>query len=546
MSVGQWEYWIPRLCFMGILGFVAQPLSAAFTSGSGIPSQACACQPTVTRSLYEREADFTLPEKLRIRKHLAQVQETLSVGGNKSLTASQQANRAQILQWLDEYREQGQFPRNIGQRKNTGPIFMDAQDIPCAVGYLLIRSGRRDLAMAIRDWNNLAYIPEIDWPELSAWANQYGLTLDECAMIQPAYCPEKNPDWRSDAFKDIRTVAADPAGNIWIGSFHGGLAQLDKGNWKVHPQLLTWNGDKRATRIGFSHDNTWVEVQRKVYSANSGFTSPLPSTELFTTDANGEIWTFSHESGLVEGFGDSAIAHPLGDPKPDWTLPIFLEAAPDGALWVGSLSNFGYYFQNQWHFFPVDQLNLGSVSGLAFGMDGTVLAGSFGMEFGIYYECEEIFSRQGLTLMRRDSSLSHVQSYHHANSPLPSNKIWSVYFDAAEKLFWIATDKGLVRFDGKDDWQTFSSPEGSITSVTRDAIGNYWFGTRDNRLLKWASGEWTSIPAPSPPASLRGPMSAVLSPRSHGHFASPHFQNPNSDFGQRFMDALGRFKSPVE
>src|SRR5262249_34479691 len=57
----------------------------------------------------------------------------------------------------------------------------------CAVGYLMIESGWRDVAESIATSSNNAFLTEIDHPGAIAWIAQSGLTLEECAMIQPLY-----------------------------------------------------------------------------------------------------------------------------------------------------------------------------------------------------------------------------------------------------------------------------------------------------------------------------------------------------------------------
>jgi hypothetical protein len=96
------------------------------------------------------------------------------------------AARSREISRLSAYREAGRFPRNhriLGRI----PTFVDDRGTPCAVGFLMQRSGHRALVKAIARDDNNVYIenitegPALDWIQLS------GLTQDECARIQPSY-----------------------------------------------------------------------------------------------------------------------------------------------------------------------------------------------------------------------------------------------------------------------------------------------------------------------------------------------------------------------
>ncbi len=67
------------------------------------------------------------------------------------------------------------------------PYFVDFENIPCAVGYLLLRSGKRELVKKVKHSSNNVYIDQTQDPEFLSWAAESGLSLTELELIQPSY-----------------------------------------------------------------------------------------------------------------------------------------------------------------------------------------------------------------------------------------------------------------------------------------------------------------------------------------------------------------------
>lgn len=93
---------------------------------------------------------------------------------------------------LREYRAAGQFPRNH-RILGRVPTFIDPQGRPCAVGYLMQRSGNQALAAQIANDTNNIYIEQIKSGPALDWIKFSGLTQGECAHIQPSYDWHKPP-----------------------------------------------------------------------------------------------------------------------------------------------------------------------------------------------------------------------------------------------------------------------------------------------------------------------------------------------------------------
>lgn len=123
-----------------------------------------------------------------IKTHLALVETTLRNRPTSHLTSLQRSNRLHCLDLLHGYMERGAFPINERYTYRT-PIFIDEHDNFCAVGYLVKATGHEDVSRMIAAKTNLAYVKQLHYRELDAWASENGFTKDELAWIQPGYAP---------------------------------------------------------------------------------------------------------------------------------------------------------------------------------------------------------------------------------------------------------------------------------------------------------------------------------------------------------------------
>jgi len=128
-------------------------------------------------------------DKEWIRLHLMLVEQTLRARNTNHLNLTQQANRANCLEILHRYWQEGNFPINDKYAFRT-PIFIDPYNNFCAVGFLIKETGYEHISRMIASKTNLAYVREMNYPELGIWANDNGFSIDELAWIQPGYPPE--------------------------------------------------------------------------------------------------------------------------------------------------------------------------------------------------------------------------------------------------------------------------------------------------------------------------------------------------------------------
>ena len=122
-------------------------------------------------------------------------------------------NRSVQLRRLAAYRNRGLFPHNEGQTFRAVPIFVDLHDTACAVGHLMRMSGWQSDVASIQSSNNLVYVPDATTGPVAEWVLTSGLTLEEAALIQPAY-----PNFPTE-LPLIPIDAARPLEAGWTGVF---------------------------------------------------------------------------------------------------------------------------------------------------------------------------------------------------------------------------------------------------------------------------------------------------------------------------------------
>lgn len=230
-----------------------------------------------------------------IRTHLTLVEQVLRSRSTNHLSAAQKANRMEALNHLNEYWHSGSFPINDKYSYKT-PIFIDQYDNFCAVGYLVKVTGHEDVSRMIAAKTNLAYVKDMNYPELFAWANEYGFTVDELAWIQPQY------PWSQEARE--MPIGGGTDGVIYK-LFNDGYQVIAAGNFS------TVDGNIPANNIAmfreyngvFSWDTVSTGVDGTVYALESykgnliiGGDFTLPGG----TGSNIGIWDWWYE---IRGMG---------------------------------------------------------------------------------------------------------------------------------------------------------------------------------------------------------------------------------------------------
>lgn len=129
----------------------------------------------------------TAAEDLRIQTHLAYVEQVLRARPVAHLPARLRQRRAHSLNLLRAYWQAGVFPRNYAYAGRRQPCFIDRAGRICAVGYLVAQTAGRPVAELVNQRHQYDEVLAMHDATLDEWVAGSGLSLRECAMIQPAY-----------------------------------------------------------------------------------------------------------------------------------------------------------------------------------------------------------------------------------------------------------------------------------------------------------------------------------------------------------------------
>lgn len=184
-----------------------------------------------------------LNEDARVSAHLARAEALARSRDDGGLDPLRRVVRALLLDELALYRAERRFPRNPDFADRT-PFFVDASGTRCAVAHLLEVSGEGALVARIASERNNALVEELaDDPRLLAWLDAVGLTVEEAAVIQPAYdlylssciCggPYSMRGYRTPAYGALEVSVSEP---VVVGT---ALMRIDR----VH-------GDGMGRRVG--------------------------------------------------------------------------------------------------------------------------------------------------------------------------------------------------------------------------------------------------------------------------------------------------------
>lgn len=99
-------------------------------------------------------------------------------------TAELAGRRAQMIAWLHDYMEAGQYPTDDAGLPRS--VFVDSKGVRCPMAELIWRSGHQDLVEAVAREHNEVRLADVHDGPLVAWMEGSGLTMDEINLIQGA------------------------------------------------------------------------------------------------------------------------------------------------------------------------------------------------------------------------------------------------------------------------------------------------------------------------------------------------------------------------
>ena len=127
-------------------------------------------------------------EVVRVTNHLLGAEVFARSRSTRDLDPVQRLTRALLLDELARYRDEGRFPKNHDS-SSPRPTFIDEHGTRCAMAHLMEIGGASALVAEVAHENNHAYVEELASDlRVVAWLCAAGITVEEAARIQPAYC----------------------------------------------------------------------------------------------------------------------------------------------------------------------------------------------------------------------------------------------------------------------------------------------------------------------------------------------------------------------
>jgi ligand-binding sensor domain-containing protein len=360
---------------------------------------------------------------------------------------------------------------------------------------------------------------------------------------------------------DVRCLAADSTGTLWIGTAEAGLHRIRQGRLKRltfdrSPITSNYIRKIRLDRKG----RTWFFTGRQAErladlalpgTAANGFRGVFSCQTLYPRQDEG--WTLFHaENTLLENEKYHELA-----------------VAPDGHLWLTNGSKGLYQLDGHiLRYHPIAGLgDLGRLFALTLGPDGTVYAGSQTHGLAIYREGKvEILNKKnsavgnvvlqlavgpenevwfasfrgagritnfsvenhnkksadlpsnavkaiavakdGTTWLALQKGVGRYQNgrwtfWEKKNSPLPANIINDIVVDS-EGQAWAVSHEGVSYFDG-DRWHTFdkiNNIDWGFTVAAAGPNGKVYVGTNEEGLLVYENAQWSHYHADNSPLYL--------------------------------------------
>lgn len=336
--------------------------------------------------------------------------------------------------------------------------------------------------------------------------------------------------------KDVKSVATDLKGNIWVGS-QIGLSKYDGESWTTYS---TYNSAIPANSIKFVttdmqgnvwilfypyyDGNAWIDTgiakfdgtSWEVYNkSNSG----LPSNEVQTiaVDKSGNKWIGTLDAGMAKFNGSTWTVYNTSNSRLPNNNVVSIALDSLGNKWIGTANELVKYDDTNWTIYNVKNSGLPDnyVSAVSIDEQGNKWIGTirglakFDDNNWTIYNSGQFSKLKNISSITIDAegnkwigtwfglfkfAGSSIQEFSISNSGLPADWVNSITMDGSGNKL-IATTGGFVKYDGIK-WQSFPSsgnnlPHNYVKAVAIDDAGNKWIGTGGGGLVKFDGNRWT-------------------------------------------------------
>ncbi len=276
----------------------------------------------------------------------------------------------------------------------------------------------------------------------------------------------------------IVCMQLDKLGNIWIGTFSGGIAKYDGTYWEVYNTSNSPLPSNVIYCIAIDKfNNKWIgtvdglakfdDRKWKVYNKSN---SKLPANMIYSLaiDKHDNKW-IGTTKGLAKLSGAKWTSYNTLNSRLPHNHVTSLAVDRDDNKWIGTFEGLAKLSGADWQIFKKrnSPLPYEDIYSLNTDRSGKIYIGTWG---------------GGFALLEK----SKWKVYKTDNSGLPDNYVSSCTVDKSKNL-WIGTLGGLVKFDGAK-WNIYKTsnsklPNDMVYSLTQDQNGNLWIGTENGLAI---------------------------------------------------------------
>lgn len=268
---------------------------------------------------------------------------------------------------------------------------------------------------------------------------------------------------------NIRSIAPDSEGNLWVGTYRGGMVQVRDGKFTNYGTSEGLVGNA-VNAVKATDSLLWVATQDGISKMNLStgkFTNYKSGKNLeygfirdLVVDSVGDIWFATYGNGIGK-LEDSTVTetfdayrHGLAD---DWTRRLFIHKKK---LWVGTKNGLSMFGKDTVKHWSGDETKLSS---------GYIMDIKHTEEHGLIVATN---NGGGLNFIKREGSIEHFD----AERGLSGNVVFCVFEDK-DKVLWIGTNHGITRVENGNAAQ-ITARDGLISDaiyqITEDRSGFLW------------------------------------------------------------------------
>jgi signal transduction histidine kinase/ligand-binding sensor domain-containing protein len=279
------------------------------------------------------------------------------------------------------------------------------------------------------------------------------------------------------ALDNITSSLTDASGNIWFGTWGGGISKFDGISFTTFNTAHGLSNNLVHCLAQDADGNIWIGTEGGGVSIYDGYAfenittlQGLASDVVYglTADSKGNMWIATGGGGAAKYDGTSFFIYDEANGLPSNSIFKIAEDKK-GHIWFATVNDgVTRYDGSSFTHFTIDEgLADNAVNAITLDSSGNIWIGTRGGGVSKYQEKSELESKGFFTNYTVADGLGH-------------HEIWDITEDR-KGILWFATGGGGVsKFDGKQFSNYTTSqglPENVVYSITEDRSGNIWAGT---------------------------------------------------------------------